>query len=334
MVESAVLEPGETLRRRELIGLVAGMAAGTFVPGDVRASAPTIGFLGTDASAWSPWTAAFVERLRELGWIDGQTIRIAYRWSEGRPERVAELAAEFVRLKVDLIVAAGPAVATLKHATTDIPIVFALLNDPVRSGLVASLAHPGGNITGLSVQSPDLVGKRLTLLREAVPNLRRLATIFNAAFSEALFEIDEIQSRARSLDTEVVPLKIRRAEDIAPALEGVAAQVDAVYVVPDALVTANRTRIITFALVERLPIITSAGDWVKAGALMSYGPNYLVQFGRTADLVDKVLRGARPGDIPVEEPTKFELAVNLTTARALKLTIPESFLSLADEVIE
>lgn len=229
---------------------------------------------------------------------------------------------------------AGPAVATAKQATTVIPIVFALLNDPVRSGIVDNLAYPGGNITGLSVQSPDLAGKRLTLLREAVPSLRRLAIMLNADFSEAVFEIGEVQTRARALGIEAVPLEIRRAEDIAPAFEAVETQADALYVVPDALVTANRTRIITFALVSRLPIITSALDWVKAGGLMSYGPNYLVQFRRAADLVDKILRGIKPGDIPVEEPTKFELAINLTTARALKLEIRESFLSLADEVIE
>jgi len=299
-----------------------------------RASVPTIGFLGTDASVWSPWTAAFVDRLRQLGWIDGRTVAIEYRWSQGRAERAAEIAAEFVRLKVDVIVTAGPAIATAKQATTVIPIVFALANDPVRSGLVASLAHPGGNITGLSVQSPDLAGKRLTLLREAVPNLRRLAIMLNAAFSEAVFEMDEVQARARSLGIEVTPAEIRRSEDIAPAFEAVEAKADALYVVPDALMTANRTRIITLAVAERLPTITSTRDWVKAGGFMSYGPNFLAQFSRTAELVDKVLRGTKPGDIPVEEPTKFELTVNLTTARALKLAIPESFLALADQVIE
>jgi len=323
------------MRRREFIGLIGGAAAWpVMLRAPARASVPTIGFLGTDASVWSPWTAAFVDRLRQLGWIDGRTVAIEYRWSQGRAERAAEIAAEFVRLKVDVIVTAGPAIATAKQATTVIPIVFALANDPVRSGLVASLAHPGGNITGLSVQSPDLAGKRLTLLREAVPNLRRLAIMLNAAFSEAVFEMDEVQARARSLGIEVTPAEIRRSEDIAPAFEAVEANADALYVVPDALMTANRTRIITLAVAERLPTITSTRDWVKAGGFMSYGPNFLAQFSRTAELVDKVLRGTKPGDIPVEEPTKFELTVNLTTARALKLAIPESFLALADEVIE
>src|SRR5215470_11535106 len=302
------------MRRREFIGLIGGAAAWpVMLRAPARASVPTIGFLGTDASVWSPWTAAFVDRLRQLGWIDGRTVAIEYRWSQGRAERAAEIAAEFVRLKVDVIVTAGPAIATAKQATTVIPIVFALANDPVRSGLVASLAHPGGNITGLSVQSPDLAGKRLTLLREAVPNLRRLAIMLNAAFSEAVFEMDEVQARARSLGIEVTPAEIRRSENIAPAFEAVEAKADALYVVPDALMTANRTRIITLAVAERLPTITSTRDWVKAGGFMSYGPNFLAQFSRTAELVDKVLRGTKPGDIPVEEPTKFELTVNLTT---------------------
>jgi putative ABC transport system substrate-binding protein len=321
------------MRRREFIALIGGATAWP-AHAQVRAGVPTIGFLSSDAAAWSPWTAAFVDRLRQLGWIDGRTVAIEYRWSQGRAERAAEIAAEFVRLKVDVIVAAGPAVTAAKQATTVIPIVFALANDPIRSGLVASLANPGGNITGLSVQSPDLVGKRLTFLREAVPNLRRLAVMLNAAFSEAVIEMDEVQAGARSLGIEVTPLEIRRAEDIGPAFEAVEAKADALYIAPDALVTANRTRIITFALAGRLPIITSGHDWVTAGGLMSYGPNYLAQFRRTADLVDKVLRGTKPGEIPVEEPTKFELTVNLTTARALKLAIPESFLALADEVIE
>lgn len=323
------------MRRREFIGLIGvATALPVMARAQVHGSVPTIGFLGTDAAAWSPWTAAFVDRLRQLGWIDGRTVAIEYRWSQGRADRAAEIAAEFVRLKVDVIVTAGPAVATAKQATTVIPIVFALSNDPIRSGLVGSLAHPGGNITGLSAQSPDLAGKRLTFLRDAVPNLRRLAIMLNAAFSEAVIEMDEVQARARSLGTEVMALEIRRAEDIEPALEAVEAKVDALYIVPDALMTANRTRIITFALAERLPTITSARDWVKTGGFMSYGPDYLVQFRRTADLVDKVLRGTKAGDIPVEEPTKFELTVNLTTARALKLPIPESFLAFADEVIE
>ena len=235
---------------------------------------PTIGFLGSDASAWSPWTAAFVERLRELGWIEGRTIAIEYRWSEGRPERVAEIAAEFVRLKVDVIVTNGDAAPTVKQATAVIPIVFALAIDPVGGGLVASLARPGGNVTGLSIQQTDLAGKRLELLREVVPRLRRLAIMVNVGFPQAVLEMGEVQAAARTLGLEVAPLEIRRAEDIAPAFEALKAQADALYVVGDALVAANRTRIITLALGARLPTIFNTRDFVQAGGLMSYGPNY------------------------------------------------------------
>jgi ABC-type uncharacterized transport system substrate-binding protein len=298
------------------------------------AKLPTIGFLGTDASAWSPWTAAFLGRLRELGWIDGRTIAIEYRWAQGRPERYAEIAAEFVRLKVDVIVTVGSAVAALKQATAVIPIVFAVGQDPVGAGLVGSLARPGGNVTGLSFQGTDLAGKRLELLREVLPRLRRLAIIGNVGFSQVVLEMGEVQAVARGLGIEVAPLEIRRAEDIAPAFEALKAQADALYVVGDALVNTNRTRIMTFSLSARLPTSFNSRVFVQAGGLMSYGPNFSDQFRRTAEMVDKILRGTKPGDIPVEQPSRFELVINLTTAKALGLTIPESFLLRADEVIE
>ena len=215
----------------------------------------TIGFLGADASVFRPWTTAFVQRLHELGWIDGRSLAIEYRWSEGRPEREAEIAAEFVRLKVDVIVTFGAAVPALKRATTVIPIVFAIATDPVGGGLVASLAQPGGNVTGLSLQQTDLAGKRIELLREVVPELRRLAIMANVDYRSAVLEMGEVQAAARTLDIEVAPLEIRRAEDIAPAFEGLKARADALYVVGDALVAANRTRIITLALGARLPTI-------------------------------------------------------------------------------
>ena len=327
---------GETMRRREFITLLGGAAAAWPLAARAQQAGklPTIGFLGADASAWSPWTAAFVARLRELGWIEGRTIAIEYRWSEGRPERYAEIAAEFVRLKVDVIVTVGSAVPTVKQATAVIPIVFAVAIDPVGGGLVASLAQPGGNVTGLSIQSTDLAGKRIELLREVVPQLRRLAIIVNVGNAQPVLEMGEAQAAARTLGLEVAPLEIRRAEDIAPAFEALKAQADALYVVIDALIVANRTRILTLALGARLPTIFNTRDYVQAGGFMSYGPNYPDQFRRTADYVDKILRGTKPGDIPVEQPTKFELVINLTTAKALGLTIPESFLLRADEVIE
>jgi putative ABC transport system substrate-binding protein len=324
------------MRRREFIALLGGGAAAWPLTTQAQQGGklPTIGFLGTDAALWSPWTAAFVQRLRELGWIEGRTIAIEYRWAEGRPERVAEIAAEFVRLKVDAIITAGPAVAIVKQATSDICIVFAIENDPIGGGLAASLSRPGGNVTGLSNQSADLSSKRLELLREIVPPLNRLAVIFNVGYQAAVHEADDVQTAARRLSIEVATLGIRRASDVAPAFEGVTNKADALYVVGDALTTANRTRIITFTLSERLPAIFSTRDHVQAGGLVSYGPNYPALFRRTAELVDKILRGAKPGDIPIEQPTKFDLVLNLTTAKALRLVVPKTLLARADEVIE
>jgi putative ABC transport system substrate-binding protein len=295
---------------------------------------PTIGLLGTNESAWTTWTAALVARLRELGWIDGRTIAIEYRWSQGRSERLAETAAEFVRLKVNAIVTYGGAVAALQQATTGIPIVFAIANDPVGGGLVASLARPGGNITGLSQQATDLAGKRLELLREIVPGIRRLAILADGGYRSALLEMAEVQSKARGLGLETVPLEIRQADDIAPAFEGLKDRADALYVVVDTLIAANRTRIATSALAGRLPTIYDFREHVVSGGLMSYGPNIPNLFRRAAEYVDKILRGANPGDLPVEQPTKFDLVVNLKTAKALGLKIPEAFLLRADEVIE
>ncbi|MGA7208307.1 MAG: ABC transporter substrate-binding protein [Pseudolabrys sp.] len=324
------------MKRRDFVTLLGGTAAAWPLAAFAQqpAKPPTIGFLGADASAFAPWAAAFVARLRDLGWIEGRTIVIEYRWSEGRPERYAEIAAEFVRLKVDVIVTVGTAVPLVKQATSTIPIVFAVAIDPVGAGLVASLAKPGGNVTGLSIQANELAGKRLELLREVMPQLRRLAILFNADNTQPVLEMGETQAEARRLGLEVAIRAIRRAEDIAPAFKDLRAQADAVYVTVDQLIVANRTRIIAVALNERLPTIFSTRDFVKAGGLMSYGPNYSNLFRHSADYVDKILRGTKPGDIPVEQPTKFELVINLTTAKALGLTMPGPLLLRADEVIE
>jgi putative ABC transport system substrate-binding protein len=323
------------MRRRDFISLIGGAAAAWPLPAQTQQTRlPIIGFVGADATSWSPWTTAFVQRLHELGWTEGRTVAIEYRWNEGKPERIAEIAAEFIRLKVDVIVTNAIAVPALKQATTVIPIVFAIAPDPVRGGLVASLARPGGNVTGQSIQSIDVAGKRLALLREIVPHLGRLAILFNADFSQTVAEADGVKATAGSLGLEVAPLEIRRAEDVAPAFETLKSQIDAVYVVADALISASRSRIITFALSRRLPTIFNTRDYVQAGALMSYGANFPALFRHAAEYVDKILRGAKPGDLPVEQPTKFDLVINLTTARALGLTIPPTLLAIADEVIE
>jgi putative ABC transport system substrate-binding protein len=325
------------VRRREFISLVAGAVVAR--PFLARAQAPgrlpVVGILGTASQAnWSPWVGALTQRLRELGWIDGSTIRIEYRWSDGRPSRFAEIAAEFVRLKVDVIVTAGGAVPTVKRATSVIPTVFAISNDPIGTGLVGSLARPGGNVTGLSSQGLDLAGKRFELLREVVPGLRRLAILANAGYSDSMAEMGAVQSTAAKLGLDVTRLEIRRAEDIAPAFEGLKDRADALYVVVDGLIGANHARINTFALSVRLPTIYNTGAYVAAGGLMSYGPNFPDLFRRAAEIVDKILRGANPAELPVEQPTKFDLVINLTTARALGLKIPEAFLLRANEVIE
>ena len=323
------------MRRREFIATVGGAAVWPLTANAQQSGKlPTIGFLGADPSAFGPWTAAFVARLSELGWIDGRTVAIEYRWSEGRNERYAEIAAEFVRLKVDVIVTVGSAVPTVRRATTTIPIVFAVAIDPVGSGLVATLAKPGGNVTGLSLQATNLAGKRLELLREVVPQLRRLGIIFNVGNAQPVLEMGETQAAARMLGLDIAPLVIQRADDIAPAFEAAKGQADALYVAIDQLMVANLTRILSLALGARLPTVFSTRDFVRAGGFMSYGPNYSDLFWRSADYVDKILRGTKPADIPVEQPTKFDLVINLTTAKALGLTIPESFLLRADEVIE
>lgn len=325
------------MRRREFIALLGGSAA-TAWPLAARAQQPgkppTIGFLGANATTWGPWTTAFEARLRELGWIDGRTIVIEHRWFEGQQQRVGEVAAEFIRLKVDVIVTGGTAVPVLKQATSVIPIVFAIAIDPVGSGMVASLAHPGGNVTGLSVQAADVASKRLELLREVLPNLRRVAVLFNASYRGSVLEAEQFQAAAHILGVEVASLEARRADDIAAAFETLKTETQALYVVQDALMVANRTRIITLSHSARVPTISDARDYVEAGGLMSYGASYPALFQRAAELVDKILHGAKPSDLPVEQPTKFELVINLTTAKALGINFPPTLAATANEVIE
>jgi len=325
-----------TIGRRELLAALGGAAAWPLAARAQQAGKlPTVGFLGVATpTAWGPWASAFVQRLRELGWIEGRTIAIEYRWAEGRSERFAEIAAELVRLKVDVIVTGQSLVPALKQVTSVIPIVMAVANDPVGGDLVATLARPGGNVTGLSLQTPDLAGKRLELLREVVPGLRRLAVLANVANAATVPEMGKVAAAARTLGLEVVTLGVRRAEDIAPAFETHKGRADALYVTADGLLNTNRVRINTLVLGARLPTISGWREFVEAGSLMSYGANYPDLFRRAGDYVDKILRGIKPGDLPVEQPTKFDFVINLTTAKVLGLTIPESMLLRADEVIE
>ena len=325
------------MKRREFITALGGAAVAW--PLAARAQQPsrlpTIGLLGAaTASAWRANVAAFVQRLSELGWADSRTIAIVYRWANGRPERFTEIAAEFVQRKVDVIVTAGTAVGAAKQATSVIPIVFAAATEPVSTGLITSLARPGRNVTGLSMQSTELAGKRLELLREVVPALRRVAILAHAGNPAAVLEMSEVQASARAIGLPVVTLGVERAEDIAPAFEACKEQADALYVCTDAFVTANRVRILILALTARIPTIYGEQGHVEPGGLMSYGANLPDLFRRAADYTDKILRGANPTDLPVEQPTKFDLVINLITAKALGLIVPPTLLARADEIVE
>jgi putative tryptophan/tyrosine transport system substrate-binding protein len=325
------------MNRREFIAAAGGAAAWPLVArAQVTSKLPTIGFIGSGGPASQrAWLVAFLQRLRERGWIENSTVAIDIRWGEGRPELYAEIAADFVRSNVDVIFAGGTEVAVAaKQATATIPIVFPTAGDPVGSKLVASLARPGGNVTGLSNQAVDLAAKRLEILREVLPGLARLAVLSNPGYSGGALELGELHAAARTLGMDVIPLEFRRAEDVAPAFETLKSRAEALYLVGDPLASVQRMRIMTFALVARLPTMCVQRDYLETGGLMSYGANYPDLNRRAADLVDKILRGAKPADLPVEQPTKFDLVVNLITARALGVTVPPSLLARADEVIE
>jgi putative ABC transport system substrate-binding protein len=296
------------MKRRKFITLLGGAAAWPLAArAQQPAKLPIIGLLGSNTAATqNKWTAAFVQRLSERGWVEGRNVNIEYRWAEGRVERYAEIATEFVRLKVDVIVTSGTLpVIVAKQTTSVIPIVFATAGDPVGNRLVASLARPDGNSFMANVGTPI-----------------------------AVMEIGEVKAAARTLGLEVDLLEIRRAEDIASAFEALKGGAGALYVQPEPLTTSNRMQINNLALAARLPTMHGNPENVEAGGLMAYAPHYLDIWQRAADYVDKILRGAKPADIPVDQPTKFDLVINLTTAKALGLTIPDTMLARADEVIE
>ena len=325
------------MKRRDFISLLGrGLAAWPLAARAQQPVMPVIGLMGAgSAAAQTHLTSAFLQRFRELGWTEGRDVRIEYRWGEGRSERFAEIAAEFVRLKVDLILTHNtPPTLAAKQATSIIPIVFATAGDPVGTGIVASLARPGGNITGLSGQAADTAGKRVELLRELIPDLRHLAILADVDSPFTTRDVDETQGAARTLGLEAIAFEIRRREDIAAAFKALQGRAQALYVSTGPLAFVNRTRINTFALAARLPTMHGVREPVEAGGLICYGPNWPFMWGRAADFVDKILRGAKPADIPVEQPTKFELVVNLSTAEALGITVPPTLLARADEVIE
>jgi putative ABC transport system substrate-binding protein len=325
------------IRRRKFVTLLGGtVAAWPLTTSAQPTKPPTIGFIVVaPLTSERDRIAAFSQRLRELGWVEGRNIAIDFRAAEARPERLSDIAAELVRLKVDVIVTySTPAVIAAKQATSAIPIIFATSSDPVGTGLVASLARPGGNVTGLSNQQADTAGKRLELLREVLPSLRRLAIMGDVGNPALASEMSDIQATARRLGLDTITAEIRRAEDIAPAFAAFQGRAEALYITASPLVNANRTRINIWALAARVPTIYANRENIEVGGLMSYGPSFPDLFRRAADIVDRVLRGTKPADIPVEQPTKFDLVLNLITAQALGVTIPAGVLAIADEVIE
>ena len=325
------------MRRRDFIRLIGGAAAW---PLAVRAQqggkSATIGLLGSGtAPAQAQWTAAFVQRMRELGWIEGRNLTIEYRWAEGQTERLAELAGDLVRRKVDVILTHNtPGPLAAKQATSTIPIVFATAGDPVGTGIVASLARPGGNVTGLSSQSPDVAGKRLELMREIIPGLHRLAVLADTDNPFVKLDVSQLQQAGAGLGVEVATFEMRRGEDIDSAFEALKGRAQALYVPATPVAMVNRVRINTLALAAHMPTMVGVREYVEAGGLISYGANWPHMWGRAADYVDKILRGAKPGDIPVEQPTKFDLVINLTTAKALGITVPLPLSGRADELFE
>ena len=299
------------------------------------AGIPRIGILIT-ASASSVWARleTFRQRLRELGYVEGKSIFIDYRYAEGKPERLPDLAAELVRLKVDVIVTAGPATLAAKKASATIPIVFTAANDPLGTGLVSSLARPGGNITGLSVMAHDLDGKRLELLKEAFPKVTRVAVLWQPAGSRGNSTLTDMEAAAKALGVKLQALEVRVLEDFERAFT--AARRDgaqALITSQNPLISSQQGKVLDLAAKNRLPAMYPVSEFVEAGGLMSYAPNYADLFRRAADLVDQILKGTKPADIPIEQPKKFEFIINLKTAKNIGLTIPPNLLVRADRVI-
>ena len=323
------------MRRREFITWLGGGAAWPLAAAAQAVKTPTIGFLGpTTQAAWSEPVAAFENRLGELGWMSGRTITIDYHWTEGHNDNVLQIAQDLVARNVDVIVVGGNGVAAAKQATSTIPIVFPVAIDPVGSGFVASLSHPGGNVTGLSLQGPDVAGKRLEILRSMVRGLRRIAIMANVGYPAAKTELAQCQAAAHALGLDSTILALRQPDDIGGAFDSLYGNVQARYVVTDAMTNTNHNRIAALAMGARMPTMFGSSDLMNVSGLMSYGPSFPDLFRRAAEYVDKILHGTKPSDIPVEQPTKFDLIVNMTTAKALDLAVPPTLLALADKVIE
>jgi len=327
------------ISRRAFIRTLAGglLAASLAAEAQAPAKVPRIGFLSARPPTDNPYfIESFWQGLRELGYVEGQNIAIEYRFAEGRPERLPALAAELVRLKVDVIVTGGPpAPEAAKQATGTIPVVFAVAADPVAVGLVASLARPGGNITGLASISGEVVGKQLELLKEVAPKISRVAVLQNSSNQAHRHTLRQAEGAARALGVQLHIVEARTPPEIDAAFAAMRSQrVGGVLVLRDPLFLTQRTQIAALAAKNRLPVVYGFREEAEAGGLMAYGASVPLMYRRAAIYVDKILKGAKPGDLPVEQPTKFDLIINLKTAKALGLTIPQSLLARADEVIQ
>jgi putative tryptophan/tyrosine transport system substrate-binding protein len=321
-----------------IVTLALGILTVPIISGAQQAARiPRVGVLHPGAPATSShFAAAFTQGLRELGYLEGQNIVVERRFADAKAERLSDIAAELVRLKVDVIVTStDPGIAAVKQQTRTIPIVMANSTDPVATGFVASLARPGGNVTGLSSLSPELSAKRLELLKEAVPGLSRVAIVWNPDVRGAVLEYKETESAARSLQLQLQSVEVNRPDDLDSAFSALTTgRAGGLTVASSSLAFRNRSRIASLAQKHRLPSIYGLREFADAGGLIAYGPNYAEGWRRAATYVAKILKGAKPGELPVEQPTKFELVLNLKTAKALGLTIPPSLLQRADHVIQ
>jgi len=323
------------ISRRAFIGSVAGgLSAAPLAAGAQQgAKVPRIGFLRAGPPPKS-WVEGFQQGLRDLGYVEGQNIVTEYRFTDGSTGQLPDLAGELLRLKVDVILASGTAAAqAAENLTRTVPIVFAGVNDPVGSGLVSNLSRPGKNITGTSLMSVDLLAKREELLKEVVPRLSRLAALGTPADPSYALQVKATETGARALGVQLDLIAVRSPNDFETAFK-VARKAQALIQFEAVFLTTHRTRLLELAVRNRLPAVYGLRDWVDGGGLMAYGPSFPEVYRRVAVYVDKILKGAKPGDLPVEQPTKFELVINLKTAKALGLTIPQSLLLRADEVIQ
>ncbi len=327
------------MKRREFITLLG--SAGAVWPlaalAQQAAKIPRVGLLSPfTPDDTAPWHQAFLRGLSDLGWVDGKNIAIEYRYSNGRNDSLPGLIADLIRLKVDIIVTAVTNdTLAAKNGAGGIPIVMAAAGDPVATGIVASLARPGGNITGLSQMNPELTGKRLELLKEIAPNISSVAVLLNPDDPISMLGLNEVELPARKMKIEVHPLEVRNSRDLDNALqEAVKLRADALAIMPNPVFVTNLKLIADFAVQNRLPSMFHLREFAKAGGLVSYGVDRIDLFRRAAAFVDKILKGASPSDLPIEQPTKFELTINLKTAKALGLTVPPKLLLTADEVIE